>query len=333
MRRALLILLACGTSARADVHVSVNLTPDGQAFAQQLGLTPMDLEQRIGARVDEVFATADVPELLRAFSDASAFSERGLGVDYVSVPRGVLFGVAGTGTLAASDQLTGGDRLTRGLAANVAVMAGMNLSRWGYSRWTVYANGFYQSAGTDGLDGDLASGGAHVQLAAIEPAPSSATLRWIGVDVTTGVEITQWSLGMSQPVMRTFSIDGNTQSANVALASAGRFDVSATTTTLPFEVSTGMRFANVLATYVGGGVDIDVGQATLAAQTDGTLSDTSGRMLGTISIAGSASHSGTPVVPRALAGAQLELGQFKIFAQVNASPSLASLGAGIRFVL
>ncbi len=333
MRRALLILLACGASARADVTVGVTLTPDGEALARQLGLTTADLQQRIAAHVDDVFATAHVPEMLRSFSDAAAFSERGLGVDYGSLPRGVVFGIAGTGTLAANDQLGGSNMLARGLAANFAAMAGLNLARWNAPRWTVYANGFYQSAGTDELTGALTSGGAHVQVAAIEPQPSTAVLRWIGVDVTTGVEITQWSLGMDAPISRAFTITGNAQSADVALASSGRFDVTAMTTTLPLEVTTGLRLAGVVATYVGGGVDVDVGQASLTAQTSGNLTDASGHMLGTLAIAGTASRSGTPLVPRALAGTQLELGQFKLFAQVNAAPSLASLGVGIRFVL
>ncbi len=332
MRRALLIVLACATSARADVTVDVTLTPDGQALARQLGLTTADLEQRVGAELDAVFATAHVPDLLRALSDASAFSARGLGVDYVSLPRGVLFGIAGTGAITTNDQLAIADRLTGGLVVDLAAMVGLNLARWGHPRWTLFANGYYQSDGTTALEANLASGGAHVQVAVIAPH-GPHLLRWIGLDVTTGVELTRWAVGVSEPIEGAFEVGGGAQSAYVELVSTGRFELAATTTAIPFEVTTGVRLAGLLALYAGGGVDLDVGQATVAAQMTGPLSDAAGHMLGTLTIAGSDRRSGTPLVPRALGGAQLELGQVKVFAQVNAAESLASVGAGVRFVL
>ncbi len=328
MRRALLVLLACGTSARADVRVDVRLTPDGEELARERGLTPDQLAHDIADRVSDLFAAVDVGSFLQTFSDTSAFSARGLGVDYASLPRGVVIGLAGTAAFASSDEFAGTTLLAHDVAPNVAAMAGLNLAHWGHPRWTVYANGFYRADSIDQLDGSLASGGAHVQAKLIVPSPPGA-LRWIGVDLTTGLEITRWTLGTSRPLARDLAVDG----MDLALATAGRFEVSATSSAVPVELTTGVRVVNALALYVGGGIDLDLGEASVTAQTNGELRDASDRSLGTVTIAGGESHAGSPLVPRALAGTQLELGQFKLFGQVNASLTLASVGVGFRFVL
>jgi hypothetical protein len=44
-------------------------------------------------------------------------------------------------------------------------------------------------------------------------------------------------------------------------------------------------------------------------------------------------HAGGTPAPRALAGSQLELGQFKLFGQIRASLVIARAGVGIKFVL
>src|SRR5215471_11157966 len=102
MRRALFVLLACGASARADVHVDVHLTPDGEELAREHGLTADQLARDISDRVGDVFAVVNVGGSLQTFSDTSAFSARGLGADYASLPRGVVLGLAVTGAVATS---------------------------------------------------------------------------------------------------------------------------------------------------------------------------------------------------------------------------------------
>jgi hypothetical protein len=328
MRRALVVLLACVASARADVRVDVRLTPDGEELARERGLTPDQLAHDIADRVSDVFAVVNVGNFLQTFSDTSAFSARGLGADYSSLPRGVVLGLAVTGAVATSDDLSGATPLTHQVAPNVAAMVGLNLAHWGHPRWTVYANGFYREAGIAELDGNLASGGAHVQTKLIDPqAPH--LVRWLGVDVTTGLEVTRWTVGTSRPLARDVGVDG----MDLALATTGRLELAATSAAIPVELTTGVRVANALALYAGGAIDFDLGEASVTAQTSGDLRDAGGRSIGTVAITGGESHAGSPLVPRALAGSQLELGQFKLFGQVNASLAIASVGIGIRFVL
>ena len=331
--RSLLVLVLLGGVARADVTVDLKLNANGQQLAQQLGLTSQQLAQRIAARIDQVFATDRVGSFLQTFADTSAFSGRGLGVDYGSLPDGALFGMSATGALATGNETFTGSPLVRGMAANLALMGGLNLAHWGHPRVTMFANGFYRNASTDELAGGIASVGAHVQIAVIEPQEPQ-TVRWIGVDLTTGVEVTRWTLGSTHPIGDSFAIAGSRgQTMEVALDQNGRFDLEAATATIPVEASTGVRVANFIALYVGGAADLSGGAGTVSAATMGELRDAGGRSIGTVAIAGASSRAMSPFEPRALAGAQLELAQMKLVGQVNVAPSLASVGLGIRFVL
>ena len=325
-------VLAASATARADVGVELQLNASGQALARRLGITSSELQQRIRAQVDQLFAADHVATFLEAFADAAAFSGHGIGVDY-ACPCDVVVGLSGAGALATDDQLGGSDQLARGVAANLALTAGVGLARWGAPRVTLFANGFYHGDGTAGFDGSVASAGAHVQVQLVLPQARNAAVRWRGVAVTTGLELTRWTLGAARPVSQDFTVRGGSMTADVSLASNGRFDVAATTFALPVELSTGLQLAKILGFYVGAGADLDLGSATLAAAQRGTVTDASDRALGTVAVTGTASHAASPLVARALAGTELELGQFVLFAQVEAAPSLASVGVGLRFAL
>ena len=169
MHRALtlgLAVCACVATARADVTVDVKLTPQGEALAKQLGVSTGELAARMRDRIDAVLGTSS--SSLQAFSDAAVLSSHGLGVDYVSAPESLIVGVAANAASATGNVPT---QFGDGLAANVAVMAGMNLSPWRLPRWTVYGSGFYRSETIDGIDGRIANGAAHVQYALVLPGP------------------------------------------------------------------------------------------------------------------------------------------------------------------
>ncbi|MGE0395847.1 MAG: hypothetical protein AB7T06_03890 [Kofleriaceae bacterium] len=53
----ILAALACATAARADTIVTVQLSPDGQQLAQQLGVTPEQLAAQVKRAVDDARAT------------------------------------------------------------------------------------------------------------------------------------------------------------------------------------------------------------------------------------------------------------------------------------
>lgn len=331
-----LALVAMSSVASAQIVVDVNLNAEGQALASQLGVSEAELASRIQTQINDAYDTNNVDGFLRSFTDATAFSMRGLGVDYVSLPKNLILGVGANFAVAASGDFNAEERPTSGLSPNVAFMAGLNLSDYGSPRWTLFGNGFYRTGATESLRGGIFSAGLHAQYRVLLPQEDTGTatiLRWTGIDVTSGIEVTRWSLGVDDDISTDFVVSGMGGSTGVVLASSGTFDVSSTAMTVPVEVSTGMRIALLVSVYVGAAVDFTASSGKLSTNLNGTLTTDDQRNVGTTTITGGGDSMGSPVTGRILAGAQLNLWKLKIYTQVNAAPNAASLGAGIRGVL
>ena len=340
MTRALiLVILLLSAHAHAQVSVDVTLNADGQALANQLGITPQDLATKIQDQVNTAYDATNVDGFIRSFSDATGFSTRGLGVDYVSMPKNLILGVGANFAIAASGDYNGTQRPTSGgLAANIGFMAGYNLADQGAPRWTLFANGFYRNATLNDLRGGIATAGLHAQYRLIQPQQDSGlstdVLRWIGLDLTTGLEFTRWNLGIDRDITTDFSVDGTNGSADLTLQSTGTFNLSSTAMTLPVEVTTGIRIALLVSVYVGAGVDFTASSGSLTTNLTGNLLTSDQKNIGTTTITGGGSNSGSPLAGRVMTGAQLNLWKLKVYVQLNASATpAASVGAGIRGVL
>ena len=337
MRLAALLLALVPSLASADSQVTVNLSPEGMALANQLGITPADLAAQIKADVDDSYNTGNVDGFLRSFSDATSFSARGIGVDYASTPVGFLVGFAVNVAAAGNTDITDNDAPTAGIAANLAVMAGLNLTKWDLPKWTVFANGFYQSAETDELDGNILSLGGHLQYRLIDPTKHSgggSAVRWLGISLTSGFEFTRWKLGVAGASLDTeLDVGGSGGSATLNLSQTGRYDLKTTAITVPFEASTGFRIALLLSVYGGVGIDLTGGKSTLDTNLDGTITTQDNQNVGTVQVVADGENTGSPATGRVFAGAQLNLWKLKLFVQANASQTpAASVALGFRIV-
>jgi hypothetical protein len=339
MRRAVVLLvLMVASPARAQLTVDVALNSEGDMLAAQLGITPPELAMQMQGAINEAYGANNVDGFLRSFADATAFSMRGLGIDYASDPSSIVVGVGANFAVAASDQVTARDRPTAGLGANLAFMGGYNLASQGAPRWTLFGNGFYRKGSTTSLRGGILSAAAHVQYRFTNPQPDDRTttkvLRWTGIDITAGLEFTRWSLGVADDIATELHIGGPGGNARIILDSTGTFDLHSTATTVPLELSTGVRIALLVSMYIGVAADLTIGSGRLTADLDGTIYASDGRVIGTSAIAGGGDASASVFAPRMLAGAQLNLWKLKLYTQVNASTTpAASLGFGIRGVL
>jgi hypothetical protein len=324
--------------ANAQVMVGVELSDEGNMLASGLGVTPAELARQIQDAINVAYGASEVDDYLRSFADATAFSMRGLGVDYASDPESLILGIGINAAVAASEQVSASQRPTAGLAPNVAFMAGLNLSSQGAPRWTLFGNGFYRRASTNSLRGGITSAGIHAQYRIANPqrelGARTKALRWIGIDVTGGLEFTRWNLGVRDEIVSGFDVNGTSASAQLILEMRGMFDLKSTAVTIPIEVTTGVRIAMLLSVYVGAGLDVTSGTGKLSAELGGPLYASNGQGLGTASITGGGENSASVFATRVLAGAQLNLWKLKVYAQVNGSPlPAANVGFGIRGVL
>jgi hypothetical protein len=323
--------------AHADAAVTVTLSPEGQALAQQAGITESDLAMRIKTRVDDAYDTANVNKFLRSFGDATSFAQRGLGVDYMSVPGSFMIGIGAQVGVSSPDELSLDQRPTAGGAAvNASIMLGWNLKDQGAPRWTLFANGFYEKGDTDQLKGNIATGGFHIQYRLVEPqvdeGVGAAIVRWGGLDLTTGVEFTRWSFGANNTVTNELTVDGISEP--LSLASTGRYDLTSTAGTIPIELTTGLRIALLVSVYAGVGFDITGGKSTVDGDLTGTLTTPDKTNVGTVHITESGSNTSSPGTFRGLAGVQVNLWKLKVYTQANVSQlPAASLGFGVRLVL
>ncbi len=325
--------------ALADASVNVTLTQQGQVLAAAAGLTPAQLAAEIQDDVEDAYQTNDVPGFLRAFTDATAFSQRGLAVDYVSVPSSLLIGFGANVSIAGEDSFDSEDSLTGGAALNLGLMVGGNLAGWGLPRWTLYGNAFYNSASTDRLEGNLTSAGLHAQVKLIKPAQDKGlarAVRWIGLDVTSGVEYTRWSLDAADGIENDFTV-GNMMEYDLQMTSAGSFNLTSNALTLPIELTTGFRVLGLLSIYGGVGVDFTYGTSSVDAALTGVVTndDTGSDVnVGSVSITADGENDGSPTALHALVGAQVNLWKVKAFVQGNVAPTqAASVSFGLRLVL
>jgi hypothetical protein len=331
------VMLAFPALAHAQSTVTVTLSPQGQALAMQAGITEADLDSRIKDQVDTSYDTANINKFLRSFGDATSFAQRGIGVDYMSVPGSFMLGVGAQVGVSSTDELNLNQSPTSGgAAANVSVMIGYNLKDSGAPRWTLFANGFYESGSTDRLNGKITTGGFHIQYKLIEAQLDQGTaavvVRWTGLDLTTGVEFTRWALGANDTITQTYTVAGINEP--LAMTSTGKFNLTSTAGTIPIELTTGLRIVELVSLYAGVGFDITGGKSTVDADLNGNLTTPDNTNVGTVHITETGSNTSSPGQFRGLAGVQLNLWKLKVYTQVNVSQlPAASVGFGVRLVL
>ena len=269
---ASIAIAARAPAARADSSVVITLTPAGAQLADYLHLSVDQLKQNEEDKFNALFQTANLPALLSAFASTTAIADRGLGVDYGVLGTPLMVGVVANGAVPTDSSLSGNDeRVIGGFVFNFGAMLGANLGRWGAPKWTLYANGFYETAGYKDLQGDLTTGGVHAQYRAI--AGGRGSVHWIGLDVTTGLELAKWTISTKRDSLQiNFKVENMTgDSEHLEFDSKGVMNVEADATTIPLEVTSGISLGDLFVIYGGGGLDLTFATSTIDVNLDGDV--------------------------------------------------------------
>ncbi|CAN5250755.1 hypothetical protein BH11MYX1_BH11MYX1_14830 [soil metagenome] len=325
---------AGATRARADSSVVVTLTPAGEQLAAYLGLSVPALIQNAEDKFNGLFQTANLPSLLTAFASTTAISDRGLGVDYAVTGPSLMVGAVANGAVPTDPSLDSAN-VIGGFIFNFGVMAGANLERWGAPRWTVFVNGFYEAAGYKDLEGHLTTGGAHVQCRVLDGA-SRGLVRWIGLDVTTGLELANWKISTKQDSLAiNFKVENpeTGRGEHLVFQSAGVMNVEANSLTVPLEVTSGISLGGVVTLYAGGGLDLMSAKATIDVNLDGELYiRTNMEDVGHATVTASGQASPSSITAHALAGLQLEIPHANLYTQGIISPDNEGVAFGVRIM-
>ena len=326
--------------ARADGSVTIDLTPDGEQLASDLGLDPAELEQQLRDRIAEYYDTANVDGFLRTFANATSFASRGVGVDYAPLFHTAELGFTANLALAV-DGLDPDEDPAAGIAPNLALMGGLSLERWGHRKLTLYGHGMHRGASLSGLTGSITSAGVHGQYHLWFPSEKASSLvfLWSGVHLTAGVEYSRWSFSLERSISRSFEVDGDVASTTVMADATGRFGLEASSITIPIELTTSARLAYFAGVYLGVGVDIQLGSAsadaTLSASLEGEDPMTGDPVgVGTAAITMNGDSSPAAFAYHILAGVEANVWRLKIFTQATVVPiDGASLALGLRLRL
>lgn len=308
-----------------DSTVTVMLNAQGQQLAQQFGQSEQQMIDKVQAGIDSIYQTAHIQDLLRAFADTAAFSDRSAGVAYLVDRNDILVGAVATGALS-SDAALGTGTFVGGAIVNLGITAGVNLGRWDHDAWTVFANGFYESQTIHGLDGHLFTTGAHVQRVVV---PSQG--HWTGIAATTGLEYARWTVGEAAPIHTHFTVTGDgDQKKTIDYLAQGTLDVRADTYTVPLEVTTGVLLGPI-GFYGGGGIDVTAGSSDINAVLQGDLTINKDPIqIGTATITASGSDGPSAVTAHALAGFEVHTRHVRFYVQGAIAPAQEAVSIGVR---
>lgn len=297
-----------------------------QAQADQMGIDTADLEAQVGGAIQDQLNLSDPNSYLGFFANAAVMSTKGMGVDYASNPK--KFSVGGTlGTAVSGVPLSfsrGAEDLPEGgYAFMTSLYAGVNLGlltpgdKGPLEHVLLYVNGLgFNPPSSREFQASMYNFGAHAQIKLGGPVNLKAA-EWGGVDLTAGYEQSFYRLQLSQGL----PITQDVSPATVTWTAEGNYEISATSGSIPLEVSSNFRVL-VVSAYLGFGYDLVPSEATadstasLAGPLDATAAGQT-ETLGTASVTLAGNGLADPNQARVFVGLQGNILVLKVFGHVN----------------
>ncbi|HHO51071.1 MAG TPA: hypothetical protein ENK18_09430 [Deltaproteobacteria bacterium] len=301
--------------------ISFNLEDD---LVEDLGVDPTALEEDLTALIGEDLKLLDASEYLSEMAYATQLSLKGMGVDYASNPSTfVVGGAVGSASSGGASNLTrGGSLLPQGgFGAQLVLLAGLNLGQLvpgeagALNNLVVYVNGMSMAIPSSyPFTGRLSNGGLHLQVKLGGPV-KGPFVEWGGIDLTTGYELSTYTLSLDQAL----PIGDEIGPIDMLWDATGSYTLSATSHSMPIEVSTNVR-VTVLSLYGGLGIDLNdssaVTQASLTGPVLGTVKDRE-HELGSGGVSFTDSGYGDGYTSRFFFGAQINITLLKLYGQMN----------------
>lgn len=314
--RKLVGLMLCAAPSAAWAQ---EITFEFDERAAQYGVDTTSVEAQMNDAIGGQLKL-DAPQAwLEQMAAANALTTKGMGVDYASNPqRFVVGGSFGSAVNGAGVTFVKGEAALPegGFAVQAAAMAAVNLGAFAkdesfFRRFVLSVNGMKAGGATGPFHADFYNVGAHLQIKLVRP-PHDGVVEWGGIDLTGGYELSSYALTLSQEIP--VETDG------LAWDATGRFDIAASSQTIPLELSTNLRVFVVTA-YAGGGVDlrqtaIAVGDASLMGPISVDVQGTP-QQIGTAGVSMGLTGQAIGYVPRAFVGAQINVFFVKIYGQIN----------------
>ena len=323
--------------------LALALAPTMSAAAPQVRVEftdPRVNEAAVEAELDSL-ATGDL-RLSEAqtfpsqMAEATAFSTKGMGVDYASSPQRFVFGGSvGSAAYGSGFGFSRGDDLlpTGGFAFALSGMAGINLGAAAPEdsaarRFVLYANGMTGSTSREPFGADFTNLGAHLQVV-LARGVSAGPASWGGLALTAGYEYTRYALELRD--------DLELKSKIATWKPTGVYRVETFDNTVPIELSTNMK-VSVIGFFGGAALDIrPTARVESSVLLDGPVRapiNGSRPEVGSARVTDSFTLQGSGLAPRVFFGPQVHLGPLKVVGHVNVGAGGKMGGhAGLRVAL
>lgn len=322
----------------------VTLTVGTNENAELFGIDQNSLQGHLQGATSEDLHVVDQGPFLGAMANAGSLAARGMGVDYATNPKKFVLGASfGSAVYDDGTSLSNEDEglPEAGFGTQASVMAGINLGVFNgkdtfADRMMLY--GHFLSLATPRVgefDGHATQAGGHLQMKLV-PKLGIGVAEFGGLDFTTGVEFTRYTLGLSEQLA--FDTPGGDE-ATVTWRTDGSFTVTTTGLTIPLEASTNVRLL-FLTVFGGAALDLHpLNTGSSNASLSGNLVATSDLIadethIGEAALSITADGRGLPVTPRVFVGPQVNLWAVRAYMQLNVGLTGGfGLHAGARIAL
>jgi hypothetical protein len=325
--------------APSQAHAQSIVVNIDETQAEQYGLDASGLESNLNSTVSDQLNIGEQAAFLTGMANAAALATKGMGVDYASNPKRVVFGGSfGTAVNGVGASFKRGEYAVPegGFSLQASLMAGINLGFGNedsaLSRFRLYANGLALGTSGDSFNASVYNYGAHLQVQLLKPR-QAAVLEWGGLAVTSGYEVSGYVMELTSALPVVTEQDG----VELSWDATGAYDIVSVSDTIPVEVSTNLRVF-VATIFVGGGVDlVSAGSATSEISLGGDINASAAGQdatLGNIAVSLAEEGFADDMVPRAFVGAQADLLFIKAYGQLNIGFNESFGGhVGLRVVL
>ena len=249
-------LLSMSVASAQDIEVLL----DGD-FQNQTGMNPNTVKGELEGLISSQLNLEEQTSYLTQMAKASAMAGRGMGVDYMVMPkRFVVGGSVGSAANGAGLISPSGELMPQGgFAWQFSGMAGLNLGALSMKdtfarRFVLLANAMTRNRSRDPFTTSSSNLGAHFQVRVIKPK-KFLTAEWGGLAVTGGYERATYSMALTQSTM--------IESGVLQWEPEGSYTITSVSEAIPIEVSTSLRFL-FLGVYGGAAVDVPLSGSGLA---------------------------------------------------------------------
>ena len=253
------------TSAWAQ-NIQVQLDED---FAETTGMNANSVKGELDQAIQGQLNLEEQAEYLAQMSRASAFAGRGMGVDYIVMPkRLVVGGSVGTAGNGAGLRAPGDSLMPQGgFAWQVAGMVGLNLgaisNNDGFARrFVIFANGMALQRNRDPFEAASSNLGGHLQIRLVKPR-EMVSAEWGGLALTGGYERAIYQMALTQAA----TVDAG----DLKWEPEGSYTIRSLSESVPVELSTSLRLL-FFGVYGGVGWDIPLyARSTADVSLDGDI--------------------------------------------------------------